>query len=431
MTQAGRPRGARLHRLLRRPARGSTSSAGTARLTSTSTSAARRSPDWAGHETARLHRRARRGRHAHRRGAVAVPAQPDTRHRRRPPHPRPRQRIPERIADRRVPSASPSVRRRPAAASVCAPCRHRCGAPATAWTCSSRTTAPRRHWPGTSSSTCRPAPPCHSHWSATKTQAGQHFTFVNVGFNGDIRPGPGRGLRLQRLRHGLPVEHAPSAERGDSMRKTHSGRRRRGGDGRGAADRRWHCRAGRAAAAAQLRAASCRRRSGATATARTSIITNVGDAVDIVGGRVRPAGRDQCLQPLVGDENPDGPALSLRQRLLQRRHRPRCPGGLRVQRQRLGLPFNCTVNGVPCAGGTGPSPTALTHAKPVASPSPGPCAATAAPPSGPIVDVSTAAQLQQRAGNALTRADDPARGGGVPRRVHRPSARAPRPSRSR
>jgi cellulose binding protein with CBM2 domain len=51
----------------------------------------------------------------------------------------------------------------------------------------------------------------------------------------------------------------------------------------------------------------------------------------------------------------------------------------------LGLPLNCTVNGAPCAGGTAPTPVptpTLTSAPP-----------TTPPPSGPVIEVSTAAQL--------------------------------------
>lgn len=63
----------------------------------------------------------------------------------------------------------------------------------------------------------------------------------------------------------------------------------------------------------------------------------------------------------------------------------------------LGLPFNCTVSGRPCAGGTpSPSPTAPSPT-PSNSPSPSP-SPTGTP--GPIVDVSTSAQLISALTNA-------------------------------
>ncbi len=64
----------------------------------------------------------------------------------------------------------------------------------------------------------------------------------------------------------------------------------------------------------------------------------------------------------------------------------------------LGLPYNCTVNGVACTGGaTPPSPTASPTASPTPSPSPSP---SSSPPAGPIVDVATAAQLSSALANA-------------------------------
>ncbi|WP_144122289.1 cellulose binding domain-containing protein [Catellatospora sichuanensis] len=67
----------------------------------------------------------------------------------------------------------------------------------------------------------------------------------------------------------------------------------------------------------------------------------------------------------------------------------------------IGTPANCTVNGGACAGGPVPSPS--TPPSPPASPSPSAPASPSAspsgplpsspPPTGPIVDVSTAAQL--------------------------------------
>ena len=44
-----------------------------------------------------------------------------------------------------------------------------------------------------------------SHWSATKTQSGQHFTFVNVGFNGDIAPGQEEDFGFNASGTGNPV----------------------------------------------------------------------------------------------------------------------------------------------------------------------------------------------------------------------------------
>ena len=54
----------------------------------------------------------------------------------------------------------------------------------------------------------------------------------------------------------------------------------------------------------------------------------------------------------------------------------------------LGVPQACTINGAPCAGGTAPTTS------PTASPTPSPSPTTPSPPAGgPVVDVSTAAQL--------------------------------------
>ncbi|WP_238007087.1 cellulose binding domain-containing protein [Dactylosporangium sp. AC04546] len=52
----------------------------------------------------------------------------------------------------------------------------------------------------------------------------------------------------------------------------------------------------------------------------------------------------------------------------------------------LGTPLNCTIDGRPCAGGGTPSPSAPASGSPTASPAP--------TSTGPVVDVSTAAQLQ-------------------------------------
>ncbi|KQV21847.1 MULTISPECIES: cellulose binding domain-containing protein [unclassified Kitasatospora] len=61
----------------------------------------------------------------------------------------------------------------------------------------------------------------------------------------------------------------------------------------------------------------------------------------------------------------------------------------------LGLPLNCTVNGAPCGGGsTTPSPTPSPSPTATASPTPTPTPTpTSTTTPGPVVDVSTAAQL--------------------------------------
>ncbi|SCL14865.1 Cellulose binding domain-containing protein [Micromonospora nigra] len=62
----------------------------------------------------------------------------------------------------------------------------------------------------------------------------------------------------------------------------------------------------------------------------------------------------------------------------------------------LGLPYNCTVNGVPCSAGT-PSPSQTTTPGPSSSPSPSPTPSSSPSPSptgsGDVVDVATGAQL--------------------------------------
>ncbi|MEV4517094.1 cellulose binding domain-containing protein [Dactylosporangium sp. NPDC049525] len=59
----------------------------------------------------------------------------------------------------------------------------------------------------------------------------------------------------------------------------------------------------------------------------------------------------------------------------------------------LGVPANCTIDGRPCAGGTPPTSSPSPSRTPSTSPSTSPSPST--PPAGPIVDVATAAQLQQ------------------------------------
>ncbi len=66
----------------------------------------------------------------------------------------------------------------------------------------------------------------------------------------------------------------------------------------------------------------------------------------------------------------------------------------------LGMPFNCTVNGLPCGGGTPPSPTASPSSSVSPSPSPSTSPTPSQPP-GPIVDVSTSAQLSAALANAV------------------------------
>ncbi len=44
-----------------------------------------------------------------------------------------------------------------------------------------------------------------SHWSAMKTQSGQHFTFVNVAFNGDINPGQEEDFGFNASGTGNPI----------------------------------------------------------------------------------------------------------------------------------------------------------------------------------------------------------------------------------
>ncbi|RLK24867.1 parallel beta helix pectate lyase-like protein [Micromonospora sp. M71_S20] len=59
----------------------------------------------------------------------------------------------------------------------------------------------------------------------------------------------------------------------------------------------------------------------------------------------------------------------------------------------LGEPLNCTVDGRPCAGSAPPTTAPPTTAPPTTAP-PTTAPPTTAPPAGPVVDVSTAAQLQ-------------------------------------
>ncbi|MCM1969765.1 cellulose binding domain-containing protein [Streptomyces sp. G1] len=44
-----------------------------------------------------------------------------------------------------------------------------------------------------------------SHWSANKAQSGQHFTFTNVNWNGDIAPGGSKGFGFNAAGLGMPL----------------------------------------------------------------------------------------------------------------------------------------------------------------------------------------------------------------------------------
>ncbi|GIH10248.1 hypothetical protein Rhe02_83150 [Rhizocola hellebori] len=66
----------------------------------------------------------------------------------------------------------------------------------------------------------------------------------------------------------------------------------------------------------------------------------------------------------------------------------------------LGLPFNCTVNGLPCTGGGTPPPSPTASPTPSPSPTPTPTPTPTGTP-GPVVDVSTAAQLTNALANAV------------------------------
>lgn len=74
---------------------------------------------------------------------------------------------------------------------------------------------------------------------------------------------------------------------------------------------------------------------------------------------------------------------------------PGATAGFGFNAANLGLPLNCTVNGTPCGGGatTPPStpPTTAPTTPPTTPPTSGPPATV--PPSGPVIDVATAAQF--------------------------------------